>query len=290
MARARTNGIELEYDSFGAASDPALLLISGFATQLIGWEPEFCRLLADEGFYVVRFDNRDVGLSSRIDADVDLDALLAGALRSVPYGLEDMADDAAGLLDALGREAAHIVGSSMGGMIGQTLAIRHPTRVLSLCSIMSTTGDPTVGQSTSEAMTALMTPAAASPAAAASRGVEVGRVMSPGKYFDEDRAARRAREAYVRAHGPGGAVRQLAAVGTQVDRTEALAGVRVPTLAIHGALDPVFHVSGGEATARAVPGARLLRIEDMGHDIPEPLWPLIVSEIVTNARRATAGG
>jgi pimeloyl-ACP methyl ester carboxylesterase len=286
--RARSNGLELEYDTFGDPVDPALLLISGFATQMVGWEPGFCRMLADDGFYVIRFDNRDVGLSSRVAGQVELAELFAGTLRSVPYGLDDMADDALGLLDALGVDAAHVVGSSMGGMIGQTVAIRHPHRVLSLCSIMSTTGDPGVGQSTPEAIAALTMPAATTPSEAARRGVRVGRVITSNAYFDEASAARRAEEAYVRAHDPGGVTRQLAAVGTQVDRTPALAGVKVPTLVIHGAVDPVFHVSGGRATADAVPDARLLVIDDMGHELPEPLWTRITSEITANARRAAA--
>jgi pimeloyl-ACP methyl ester carboxylesterase len=285
MGRARSNGLDLEYDTFGDASDPALLLISGFATQLIGWDPAFCRMLAGDGFWVIRFDNRDVGLSSRIAGEVDLTALFAGTVRSIPYGLEEMAEDAAGLLDELGVQAAHVVGASMGGMIGQTLAIHHPSRVLSLCSIMSTTGDPNVGQPTAEAMAALMTPAATSPSEAARRGVQVGRVITSRRYFDEARAARVSEEAYVRAHDASGVARQLAAVGTQVDRTADLAGVTVPTLVIHGALDPVFSVSGGDATAKAVPGARLLVIDDMGHELPEPLWPQLAAEITANARR-----
>jgi pimeloyl-ACP methyl ester carboxylesterase len=276
----------LEYDTFGAASDPAMLLISGFATQMIGWDPRFCELLADSGLFVIRFDNRDIGLSSRVPGDVDLQALFAGTVSSVPYGLADMAADAAGLLDALRIDAAHVVGSSMGGMIAQTLAIAHPERVLSLCSIMSTTGDPRVGQPTTEAMAALMTPPATSPSSAASRGVLVGRALSGGRYFDETTAARKAEESYLRSNDPSGVARQLAAVGTQTDRTTALSSVQVPTLVIHGALDPVFDVTGGESTARAVPNARLVVIDDMGHEMPEPLWPQLISEIAANARRA----
>ena len=286
MARAKSNGIELEYDSFGSPDDPALLLIMGFTAQMTAWEESFCEQIASNGFHVIRFDNRDVGLSSRIDGEVDVTKLFMGELEAVPYALDDMADDAAGLLDFLGIDKAHIVGASMGGMIAQLVAIRHPEKTLSLCSIMSTTGDREVGQPTPEAMAALMAPAATSREEAVARGVAAGRVIGSPVHFDEAKAAKRAGDAYDRAFDPKGVQRQLGAIGSQADRTEALAKVTAPTLVIHGAADPLVQPSGGEATAKAVPGAELRVFEEMGHDLPEPLWPEIVDAIVANARRA----
>jgi pimeloyl-ACP methyl ester carboxylesterase len=286
MPRAKSNGIELEYDTFGNPDDPALLLIMGFTAQMTAWDEAFCRQIADQGFHVIRFDNRDVGLSSRIEGEVDIAKLFSGDLTSVPYSLDDMADDAAGLLDALGIAKAHIVGASMGGMIAQLVAIRHPEKSMSLCSIMSTTGDRSVGQPTPEAMGALMAPAATNREEAVERGVTASRIIGSPVHFDEAKAAKRAGEAYDRAFDPNGVQRQLGAIGSQADRTPALADVTVPTLVIHGAADPLVQPSGGEATAKAVPGAELRVFEDMGHDLPEPLWPDIVDAIVANARRA----
>jgi pimeloyl-ACP methyl ester carboxylesterase len=287
VPKAKSNGIELEYETLGNPDDPALLLIMGFTAQLIAWDDAFCQQLVDAGpFHVIRFDNRDVGLSSRIEGDVDLAELFSGTITSVPYGLEDMADDAAGLLDALGIDKAHVVGGSMGGMIAQLVAIRHPEKVLSLCSIMSTTGDRSVGQPTPEAMGALMQPAATSREEAIASGVATGRILSP-VHYDEAKAADRAGRSYDRAFDPKGVARQMAAIGTQADRTEALAGVTAPTLVIHGRHDPLVTLSGGEATAKAVPGAELLILDEMGHDNPEPLWPEIVAAITANARKAS---
>ena len=286
MPKAKSNGIELEYDTFGNPDDPALLLIMGFTAQMTAWEPAFCNLIADQGFYVIRFDNRDVGLSSRIEGEVDLAELFAGTIKSVPYSLDDMAADAAGLLDALGIEKAHIVGASMGGMIAQLVAINHPEKTLSLCSIMSTTGDPNVGQPTPEAMAALMAPAPKNRDEAIANGVATGRILSP-VHFDEAKSATRAGESYDRAYDPKGVARQMAAIGTQADRTPKLADVTVPSLVIHGRPDPLVTLSGGEATAKAIPDATLLVLDEMGHDNPEPLWPTIVEAIVTNARKAS---
>ncbi|HEX4905120.1 MAG TPA: alpha/beta hydrolase [Acidimicrobiales bacterium] len=287
MPQAKSNGIELEYDTFGQESDPPLLLIMGFSAQMTAWDEAFCRKIADQGFHVIRFDNRDVGLSSRIEGEPDLAALFSGDTSSAPYSLDDMADDAAGLLDALGLPAAHIVGASMGGMIAQTFAIRHPEKTLSLCSIMSTTGDLEVGQGTPEALGALMAPPATNREEAIERGVNAGRIISSKKHFDEAKAAKRAGEAYDRAFDPKGVQRQLAAILSQKNRTADLAKVAAPTLVIHGAGDPLVTPSGGEATAKAIPGAELRVFEDMGHDLPEPLWPEIVDAIVANARRAS---
>lgn len=286
MPRAKSNGIELEYETMGNPDDPALLFIMGFTAQLTAWDDAFFQRLVDEGYHVIRFDNRDVGLSSRIEGDVDLAELFSGTIESVPYGLDDMAADAAGLLDALGIDKAHIVGASMGGMIAQLVAINHPDKTLSLCSIMSTTGDPSVGRPTPEAMGALMAPAPKNRAEAEANGVAAGRILSP-VHFDEAKAAKRAGESYDRAHDPKGVARQLAAISTQVDRTPKLAEVSVPSLVIHGRPDPLVTLSGGEATAKAIPGSTLLVLDEMGHDTPEPLWPEIVGAIVANARKAS---
>jgi pimeloyl-ACP methyl ester carboxylesterase len=285
MPRVKSNGIELEYDTFGSPDDPALLLIMGFTAQMTAWEPAFCTLIADEGFYVIRFDNRDVGLSSRIEGEVDVAELFSGTIKSVPYSLDDMAADAAGLLDALGIDKAHIVGASMGGMIAQLVALNHPDKTLSLCSIMSTTGDSNVGQPTPEAMAALMAPAPKNRDEAIANGVAAGRILSP-VHFDEAKSAQRAGDSYDRAYDPKGVARQMGAIGTQADRTERLGSLRVPSLVIHGRPDPLVTLSGGEATAKAIPDATLLVLDDMGHDNPEPLWPTIVEAIVTNARKA----
>jgi len=285
MPKAKSNGIELEYDTFGNPDDPALLLIMGFTAQMTAWDPAFCNLIADQGFYVIRFDNRDVGLSSRIEGDVDIAELFSGTIKSVPYALDDMAADAAGLLDALGIDKAHIVGASMGGMIAQLVALNHPDKTLSLCSIMSTTGDRAVGQATPEAMAALMAPAPKNREQAIANGVASSRILSP-VHFDEAKAAKRAGESYDRAYDPKGVARQMAAIGTQADRTERLGSVTVPSLVIHGRPDPLVTLSGGEATAKAIPNATLLVLDEMGHDNPEPLWPTIVDAITTNARKA----
>ena len=286
MPRAQANGIELEYDTFGNATDPALLLIMGLGAQMTAWDEAFCTLIADQGFHVIRFDNRDVGLSTRTDGPTpDVVAAMTGDTASVTYLLDHMADDAAGLLDALGIAKAHIVGASMGGMIAQEFAINHPDKTLSLCSIMSTTGDRSVGQATPEAMGALMATPATDRDGAIANGIAAGRILSP-VHFDEAKAAKRAGESFDRAFYPKGMARQLVAIMASPDRTAALANVAAPTLVIHGGPDPLVTVSGGEATAKAVPGAELLIFEDMGHDLPEPRWPEIVGAIVANAKKA----
>jgi pimeloyl-ACP methyl ester carboxylesterase len=287
MPRANCNGIEIEYDTFGDEAAAPLLLVMGLGAQLVAWDDEFCVLLAAQGFRVIRFDNRDVGLSTKLDGPLpDIMACLGGDASSANYTLDDMADDAIGLLDALGIRATHVVGASMGGMIAQTLAIRHPDRVLSLCSIMSTTGDRGVGQPTPEAMQILLRPVAQTREEALEMGVEATRAIgSPGFPFDEARARDRAGRAYDRCYHPMGVARQLAAIMASGDRTEALGGVTVPTVVIHGDGDPLVTPSGGEATAKAVPGAELVVIEGMGHDLPPEIWPRALEAIVDNASK-----
>jgi pimeloyl-ACP methyl ester carboxylesterase len=286
---APANGIEIAYEEFGDRSDPTVLLIMGLGVQMLGWDEELCLMLAARGFRVVRFDNRDVGHSMRFEGgpSANVIAALAGDLSSVIYRLEDMADDCAGLLDHLGVSAAHLVGASQGGMIGQTLAIRHPERVLSLTSIMSTTGDPSVGQPHPEAIPSLLQRPPADRDGFEDYVVRAwGVIGSPGFDADEEAMRARARASWDRGIHPAGTARQLLAILASGDRTEALAGLDLPALVIHGADDPLVDVSGGEATAAAIPDAELVLIAGMGHDLPRELWPRFVDLIVANTALA----
>ena len=281
--------VEVAYETFGDATDPPLLLVMGLATQMIGWPDELCRALADRGHFVIRFDNRDIGLSTHLDAagPADVPAIFSGDLSSASYTLSDMARDAAGLLDALGVDSAHVVGASMGGMIAQTLAIEHPDRVRSLISIMSTTGDRTVGGATQEALGVLLAPPATTRDEAIERTVTTYRVIgSPAFALDEAALRERAGLSYDRAYDPAGVSRQLAAIWASGDRTPRLADVAAPTLVIHGEQDPLVMVSGGHATAKAIPGAELVVIDGMGHDLPRDLWPELVDRISAHVARA----
>lgn len=291
MAKAAANGIELEYDDFGDPADPALLLVMGLGTQMTGWPEAFCGLLAGRGYRVVRFDNRDIGLSTQFDhlPTPDVMAILGGDHATVPYLLADLAEDAVGLLDALGIERAHVVGASMGGMIVQEMAIKHQDRLLSLCSIMSTTGDREVGQASPEAMTALLSPPGGNREDAIARSMTVQRTISSPGYPPADEWLReRATLGYDRAFRPAGSARQLAAIIGSPDRTAALGAVTVPTVVLHGEQDPLVNVSGGKATAAAIPGARLVLFPGMGHDLPEALFGPFADAIADNAARAAA--
>ncbi len=285
--RAAVGRIELAYETFGDTDAPPMLLIAGLATQMLGWDEQFCMQLADKGFHVIRFDNRDVGRSTHLDdAGVpNLRAMMRGRGRSAaPYTLVDMADDTAGLLDALGLESAHIVGMSMGGMIAQQLAISHPHRVRSLTSIMSTPSRA-AGQARLRAQRVLFLPPATDQEAAAERALKVYRVIgSPGYRLDEGRVADVARRSFARGNDPAGVARQYAAIVVSPDRSPGLRALTIPTLVIHGEDDPLVQVDGGRATAKTVPGARLVVVPGMGHDLPQQLWPRLVDEIVTHAR------
>jgi pimeloyl-ACP methyl ester carboxylesterase len=242
---------------------------------------------------VIRYDNRDVGLSTKIDTpELDfassLMAAMGGQEVDAPYLLDDMADDAAGLLDALGIHAAHVVGVSMGGMIAQTLAIRHPAKVLTLTSIMSTTGDRDIGQPTPEAMEQLLQPPATDRDGAIEQSVNASKVIGSPAHFDEGRTRERAAEAYDRSFYPVGVGRQLLAIVASGSRREALGAVRVPTLVIHGGADPLVQPDGGRRTAEAIPGAALLVIDGMGHDLPPAFWPQVVDAIVDLTGRVAA--
>jgi pimeloyl-ACP methyl ester carboxylesterase len=264
----------------------------GLGGQLIHWEDGLCRILAGQGRYVVRFDNRDIGLSTKLDgAKVDMVALLTaamagGPLPPVPYVLSDMAADAFGLLDALGIERANIVGMSMGGMIVQTMAIEHPERVLTLTSIMSNTGELDYGRSTPEAMEVLMAPPAEDRAQYIEAEARSWKVIGSPRYFDEAKVRLRAAESFDRSFYPMGAARQLAAILASGSRADGLRALQVPTLVIHGRADPLIQLSGGERTAELVPGANLLVCNDMAHDLPEPLWPLITDVIASHTTHA----
>jgi pimeloyl-ACP methyl ester carboxylesterase len=279
-------GITLEYDTFGSPDDPALLLVMGFTAQMIQWDERFCGLLADSGLFVIRFDNRDCGLSTGLDGvEVDTGAVMAagfsgGEMPPVPYTLSDMALDAIGLLDHLGIERAHIMGASMGGMIVQTIAIEHPTRVRSMVSVMSTTGDPTVGQAAPEVLGVLIGP----PATTREEYIESApkwMVWQSKKYRDEKKVKELAAIGFDRSFYPEGGPRQLAAILASGDRSAKLAELDVPTLVIHGRDDTLITPSGGLRTAELIPGAHLLYLADMGHDIPEPLWPQVIAAVTT---------
>lgn len=282
-----SSGIVLEYETFGDPSDPAVLLVMGFGTQMLGWDADFCRLLAARGRYVIRYDNRDCGLSTKLDDHpVDLvdfiTAVTSGeldrALSIAPYSLRDMARDGVELLQGLGIDGAHVVGSSMGGMIAQKMAIEFPERVLSLTSMMSSTGEQEYGQSTPEAQQVLFSSRPADRegyVTAAEREL----VWASRRYGDTAQLRALAAASYDRAYYPAGVPRQLAAMILDGSRADALRTLDVPTLVIHGLDDTLIDPSGGQRTAELVPGARLLLVEDMGHDRPRTLWPRLVDAI-----------
>jgi pimeloyl-ACP methyl ester carboxylesterase len=296
----RVNGIRIEYDTFGDDSSLPLLLIMGFGGQMILWDREFCGRLAEAGFRVIRFDNRDVGLSSKLDrlGVPDLGEIFTAARRveevEVPYTLEDMGDDAIGLLDGLGIRRAHVCGASMGGMIAQIMAIRHPERVSSLVSMASTTGDPEVATAMPDAIDAPAIPIVSVPRERESN-IEytvngMRELAGPGFAFDEERARRVAADLYDRCFCPEGAARQLLALLVSGNRKPVLAKLSLPTLVIHGDCDPLVPVEHGRDSARAVPGADLLIIEGMGHDLPREAWPRIVDAIAAHAQRTRECG
>jgi len=294
MPSVKANGIQIEYETFGKPTSQPLLLIIGLAGQLIFWDDEICKQLADSGLYVILFDNRDVGLSSKMeeagipDIMKAIETLMAGGKIKPPYTIEDMADDAVGLLDALEIEKAHICGMSMGGMIAQAIAISHPERVLSLISIYSTTGNPNLPQPKPEAMQILLTPPPEERAAFIEYTLKVFRTISgPGFPFDEEYHRKIAGRSYDRAFYPQGVVRQLMAVMAQDNRKPGLASVTVPTLVIHGADDPLVPVECGKDTAEAVAGAELMIIDGMGHDLPsgKGAWPQITEAIIAHIKK-----
>jgi pimeloyl-ACP methyl ester carboxylesterase len=289
MPRAHGNGVELEYETVGDPAGRPLLLVQGLGAQLISVEDGLCEALASRGFLVIRYDNRDAGLSTWFDdaPPVQLAAIWGGDHSSLAYTLEDMADDAVAVLDAAGVEAAHVAGISLGGMIAQLLATRHPGRVRSLASIMSTTGDRAVGRPTGEAVSVLVASMPHDRDAFIEQAVANTRAISSGTAFpfDAEAVRRGAARSYDRAYHPKGTGRQFAAILAAGDRTEALRGIEVPTLVVHGTEDQVIAVSGGEATAAAIPGARLLLVPGLGHELPPGFWPTLADALVENADR-----
>jgi pimeloyl-ACP methyl ester carboxylesterase len=293
MPRAHGNGVELEYETVGDQAGRPLLLVQGLGAQLTSVEDGLCHELASRGFLVIRYDNRDAGLSTWFDQarPVNLAAVWSGDHSTLAYTLEDMADDAVAVLDAAGVEAAHVVGVSLGGMIAQLLATRYPEQVLSLASVMSTTGDRAVGQPTGEAASVMMSPMPGDRERFIEQAVANARAISSGTAypFDEEAVRRGAARGYDRAYHPRGTGRQLAAILAAGDRTPALGQIRAPTLVVHGEEDQIIEVSGGEATAAAIGGARLLRIPGLGHELPPGFWPTLAGALVENANRADGG-
>jgi pimeloyl-ACP methyl ester carboxylesterase len=289
-AIARANGIELCFDTFGDHQAPPLLLIMGLAAQMIAWDDEFCAQLAERGYRVVRFDNRDVGLSTRFteaglpDVMSAFAAAMQGKPVAAPYTLRDMAADAVGLMDTLGIDAAHVVGASMGGAIGQTLAIHHPSRLRSLTSIMATTGAPGLPPPTPEAMAVLFKPTPLDQAGYFESYVQTWKVLRGGSFpLDEARDLARAGQNFARGLNPAGVARQLAAILASGSRKQALGEVTVPTLVIHGDADPLVPMACGVDTANSVPGAKLLIVKGMGHALPISMWPQIIEAIAAHA-------
>jgi pimeloyl-ACP methyl ester carboxylesterase len=289
---APSNGIELCYQEMGDPEGQPLVLVMGLATQMIAWHEGLCRLLADRGYRVIRFDNRDIGRSTHLDwagvpSKVDL---LLGRRASAPYLLRDMAADVVGLLDHLEIDQAHVVGASMGGMIVQQIAIDHPRRMRSMVSIMSTTGNRRSGQPSLKTFGILLGNPPKGRDQVIARAVRTFKVIgSPGFPFEEDMVREMAGRSYERGHSAPGVMRQLHAIVASGDRTKALHHVQVPTAVIHGTRDPLVKPSGGKATARAIPGARLMMIDGMGHDLPRDLWPTFAQAIDHNAGRANRG-
>jgi pimeloyl-ACP methyl ester carboxylesterase len=289
-ATAQVHGLEIVYDTFGDPTATPMLLIMGLGCQMIHWDEPLCVELASNGYWVIRYDNRDIGLSTKFDdaGTVNIPELfaevVAGGGRETPYSLRDMADDAKGLLDTLEIKAAHIVGVSMGGMIAQLLAIHYPERLLTLTSIMSSTGEPDLPNPDLEAMGVLLEPTPLEREGYIEQSLAGWRVFSGSKYpLDEERLRLRAGRIFDRGLCPEGADRQLAAVLTSEGRKKALKSVEIPTLVIHGDADPLVPVEGGIETANAIPGAELLLIEGMGHSLPEAVWPQIVRAVVKHA-------
>jgi pimeloyl-ACP methyl ester carboxylesterase len=283
------NGLRIAYETIGDPANPPLLLVMGLGMQLIHWDRELCDRLAERGFWVIRFDNRDAGLSSKVDAPVpDIRRAMVGLHVDAPYLLADMAEDAVGLLDRLDVEAAHVVGASMGGMIAQEMAIRHPERVLSLTSLMSTTGARRVGRPKLRIWSVLLRRAPRDRQGYVDHFVRAFRMFgSRGYPADEERLREVAAATYDRDHDAGGAGRQLAAILASGDRTERLRSLQMPVTVIHGRDDPLVPFRGGRATAHAVPGAQLIEIPGMGHDLPEQVWPTLIDAIADTAARAT---
>jgi pimeloyl-ACP methyl ester carboxylesterase len=275
--------LEIAYETFGDENDPALLLVMGLGTQMLAWPDPFCEKLAASGRYVIRFDNRDVGLSTHLDG-VRAPQPAAVVLRRAkpPYQIEDLARDALGLLDALGIETVDLVGASMGGFISQTIALLAPERLRTLTLIMTSTGGKTVGYPHPRvARELLKRRRTRDRETAIAAAIDVFSLIgSPGYALDEEYLQRQAGASYDRAYDPAGYLRQLAACLAQPDRTKQLRRLDVPTLVMHGLADPLVSATGGLALARTIPGAKFVGFSGMGHDLPKPLWQPLADEVV----------
>ena len=284
-----SQGIELCYQTFGSPEDEPLLLVMGLGGPMNWWDPALCTMLAERGFYVIRYDNRDTGRSSRVPGRVTRTALVrafAGRRVRAPYSMADLAGDAFRLLDHLGLESAHVAGVSMGGMIAQTMAIEEPSRVRTLTSIMSTTGKRSVGWQHPSLLPSLITSRGPGREGYIATSTAFWKLIgSPSYPQDHDRVANRAAETFDRGVSRSGVMRQMLAVLTQPNRGARLRGLSVPTLVIHGTADKMVHPSGGRATAAAIPGAELVLIDGMGHDLPPALFPTYVEAIRRTADR-----
>ena len=292
--QVKANGIDIEVETFGAKTDPAIIFVMGFGAQLINWPVELMEGLANRGFYVIRFDNRDIGLSQKFpelgqpNAGEIMVRVRAGEPVTVPYTLTDMAADAVGVLDALGIDAAHIVGGSMGGMIVQLAAAEFPQRFTSMTSIFSTTGNPDLPQSTDEALGALLSrPANEERDTVVAHSMKVRKVIgSPGFPTPDDEARRKAEETFDRSYYPEGPMRQYAAIIADGDRRERLKKISCPVLVLHGTDDPLVRVEGGRDTAASIKGARMVEIAGWGHDMPAALMGRIEEEIAAHCLAA----
>ena len=288
MTYATSANVSIYYETFGEATSPALLMVNGLGAQCINFDVELCQLFVDRGFFVIRFDNRDVGLSTQFDeftpSFIDVvTALREGRVPSVPYRLSDMANDAVTVLDALHIERAHVMGTSLGGMIVQQMAIDHPNRLLSMTSIMSTTGDTDVGHPSPAVAVLFYGARSTERATVIANRVELDRLCGSPDAFDAARVARRSATAFDRSFSPLGVARQLCAVTASGSRSTALRNVTVPTLVLHGDHDGLINISGGIRTAECIPGARFVALEGMGHDFPPAYWEQLTTLISTHA-------
>jgi len=288
MPYAHNGSVDIYYETFGDPTHPALLMINGLGSQCINYRTEWCERFVARGFFTIRFDNRDVGLSTKFedvnpDMGAVMEALRDGKEPNVAYRLGDMATDALAVLDELGIERAHVMGVSMGGMIVQQLAIDHPERLASMISVMSTTGDPDVGQASPEAFAILTGPPATDRDSAIARNLEGNRTFGSPGHYDADRLAQMAGETFDRAFHPAGVARQMIGVMASGSRSEGLRRVTVPALVMHGDADTLIDISGGRRTAECIPGARFEVLEGMGHDYPPAYWDRWIGLVADHA-------
>lgn len=283
MPSTTVNGTRIEFEELGDRRHPPLVLVAGLGAQMVSWDDDFVARLVALGLRVIRFDNRDVGLSSMVDDDRDPVALvmahLGGQEIEAPYGLADMAADTIGLLDSLDVAEANVLGMSMGGMIAQQVAIAHPDRIRTLTSVMSTTGDPDVGMPQPAVLAPIMAPTPADPAAAVDHKMRIAETIGSPGLFDPARARRRAEIEVARSWRPHGTVRQMLAILTSPSRSDALRSLQLPALVIHGDADPLVDPSGGQRTHECLADSRLVMIDGMGHDLPAAHWDTVVGEL-----------